>query len=291
MEWVVARSIFSSASGFLRRGGYDWTCNPYIGCTFACTYCYAMFLPQNRRPREEWGRWLVAKTNAVALARRCASRLAGQAIYLASVTDPYVPIERSLHLTRGILEALLPYQPRLTVQTRSPLVVRDVDLLQQLQHVAVNLSITTDNEEIRKLFEPKAPPLEERWQTAYILRRHGVAITMCITPTLPLHDPQRFARQIADFHPELVVVQDFEDAGGRWGADTGPRARQLLKQFSWSIADYFRFRDLLRRYLPRIYEGEEGFFPPGLPSDRRTNGAKESTSDRYPLTLFSQVDC
>ena len=68
VEQINAKSIFSPAAGFIQRGGFDWTCNPYVGCPFGCTYCYAMFLPQNRRPREEWGRWFQAKVNAVDLA-------------------------------------------------------------------------------------------------------------------------------------------------------------------------------------------------------------------------------
>src|SRR3954467_9404902 len=100
---INSRSIFSPATGFIQRGGFDFTCNPYLGCTYGCTYCYAMFLPQNRRPREDWGRWFDAKRNAVELAERAAHRLAGQALYLSSVTDPYQPAERSLFLTRGIL--------------------------------------------------------------------------------------------------------------------------------------------------------------------------------------------
>src|ERR1700722_16627974 len=131
METIVSRSLFSPATGFIARGGFDWTCNPYVGCSFGCIYCYAMFLPQNRRPREEWGRWLQAKVNAVEVARKYAPRVAGQAIYLSTVTDPYVPAERSLCLTRGILEELIAHQPRLVVQTRGPLVVRDIDVLKR----------------------------------------------------------------------------------------------------------------------------------------------------------------
>lgn len=284
MERLIARSIFSPATGFLRRSAYDWTCNPYVGCTFACTYCYAMFLPQNRRPKEEWGRWLIAKANAVALAQHFAPKLAGQALYLASVTDPYLPAERSLQLTRGILEALIPYQPRLTVQTRSPLVIRDLDLLQQFRYVGVNLSITTDCDEIRRCFEPKAPPLADRWQTAVTLRAAGIPIIFCITPTLPLRHPSEFARRLADFRPDVVVVQEFEEARGGFGADTGPLARQLMQQFNWNTSDYLRFRDLLRQYMP-VYEGEEGFFPPGsTPTPVHSTGT--AATRRHSLTLL-----
>src|SRR6266481_389047 len=129
METVNARSIFSPATGFIRRGGFDWSCNPYVGCSFGCTYCYAMFLPQNRRPKEDWGRWFQAKMNAVELARKQAAKLAGHAVYMSSVTDPYLPAEQSLRQTRGILETLAPVQPRILVQTRGPLVTRDIDVL------------------------------------------------------------------------------------------------------------------------------------------------------------------
>src|SRR5207249_754232 len=102
------------------------------------------------------------KVNAVELARKQAPKVAGQAVYMSSVTDPYLPAERGLSLTRGILKALQPHQPRLLIQTRGPLVVRDIDLLHQLRSVRVNFSIPTDSESVRQVFEPKAPPLEKR---------------------------------------------------------------------------------------------------------------------------------
>ncbi len=262
MELINSRSIFSPATGFIRRGGFDWTCNPYVGCTFGCVYCYAMFLPQNRRPREEWGRWLQAKANAVTLAARQAPKVAGQAVYLSSVTDPYLPAERGLRLTRGILEALLPFQPRLLVQTRGPLVTRDLDILRQFSAVRVNVSIPTDSEEVRRTFEPKAPPLERRWQALAEVRAAGVAVGLCLTPLLPLADPEALAQRVADFRPAVVVTQDFHDSGGGFGANTGAAARELLQQRSRTEEDYRAFVKLLRDRL-RVWEGEEGFFPPG----------------------------
>ena len=261
MDLADARSIFSPATGFIRRGGFDWTCNPYIGCTYGCTYCYAMFLPQNRRPKEEWGRWLTVKRNAVALAEKHAPKLAGQALYLSSVTDPYLPAERSLFLTRGILEAIRSHQPRLLVQTRGPLVVRDIDVLRQFDRVRVNLSIPTDSERVRRAFEPKAPPLERRWQAAAELRAAGIPVGLCLTPLLPLENAHAFAQRVVAFRPDVLVVQDFHDSHGGFGADTGAAARGLLAEIGWSCDDYAAFKHLLERQLPTL-EGEVGFFPP-----------------------------
>jgi DNA repair photolyase len=261
MEQINARSIFSPATGYIRRGGFDWTCNPYLGCSFGCTYCYAMFLPQNRRPREEWGKWFQAKINAVELARKTAPKVAGQALYISSVTDPYLPAERSLELTRGILEMLIPYQPRILVQTRGPLVIRDIDLLRRFHAVRVNMSIPTDSEAIRKAFEPKAPPLEHRWTAIEKVKSAGLPVGICVTPMLPLEDPQRFVKRLMDFRPDVVVTQDFQDSSGAFGASTGAEAKKLLQDRQWTGEDYERCIAQLRRQIP-VYEGQAGFFPP-----------------------------
>src|SRR5262249_1730372 len=189
MEQINARSIFSAATGFIQRGGFDWTCNPYVGCSYGCIYCYAAFLPQNRRPREDWGRWLEAKVNAVALARKQAPKVAGQAVYLSSVTDPYVPVERSLCLTRGILEEMAEHQPRLVGHTRGPLAARDIEVLRGSRSGRVNIWIMTDREGVRQGLEPKAPPLERRWEALRELKAAGLTVGVCVTPMLPLEDP------------------------------------------------------------------------------------------------------
>jgi DNA repair photolyase len=280
MELIESRSIFSPATGFIKRGGFTWTCNPYVGCTFGCTYCYAAFLPQNRRPVEDWGKWITAKKNAAALAEKQAHKVAGQAVYLSSVTDPYQPVERSLMLTRGILESLISHQPRLTVQTRGPLVARDIDVLKQFQSLRVNLSLPTDSERVRMQFEPKAPLLEKRWEALRELREAGIAVGVCVTPTLPIEDIDAFAKRIAAFKPDVLVCQDFHDAGGGFGADTGENARTLLAEIGWGPANYRRFVDRLRQDQA-VYEGETGFFPPP-----KTEGASAAVAPG----LFDDLD-
>ncbi len=268
MDQLIAKSLFNPATGFIKRGGFAFTCNPYLGCTFGCTYCYAMYLPQNDRPKEEWGRWFSAKANAVDLARRHGKKVAGQAVYMSSVTDPYQPIEQSLFLTRGILEALIPHQPRLVVQTRGPLVVRDIDLLSQFDSLRVNISIPTDSELVRQAFEPKAPPLERRWQAICELRAAGIPIGICVTPTLPIEDMNPFAARLVEANADVLVLQDFHDASGRFGADTSPKAMDLARSLGWNSS---RYREFFQRVRSRaqVYEGETGFFPP--PSSVRSS--------------------
>lgn len=263
MELINARSIFSPATGFIRRCGFEWSCNPYVGCTFGCTYCYAMFLPQNRRPKDEWGKWLQAKQNALELARKHAHKVAGQGVYFSSVTDPYLPAERSLKLTRGILEAMLPYQPHLLLQTRGPMVTRDLDLLSRYRCLRVNFSIPTDSDRVRRAFEPKAPPLEDRWEALERIKAAGISVGICVTPTLPLENAAAFAERLVTFEPEVLVTQEFHDSGGGFGADTRPVARRLAAEMRWTRAEYQRFVGELRRRRSDVYEAEAGFFPPG----------------------------
>lgn len=261
MDLIDARSIFSPATGFILRGGFDFSCNPYVGCTFGCTYCYAMFLPQNRRPLADWGKWFSAKQNAVELAKKYAGKIARKSLYVSSVTDPYMPVERSLRLTRGILAAVQPAQPRLLVQTRGPLVVRDIDILRAFERIRVNMSIPTDSEQVRERYEPKAPPLERRWLAVKDLRAAGIPVGICVTPMLPIDDADAFAARLLAFRPEVLVLQDFHDSQGRFGADTGPEARRLLLESDWTPAKYQALVKRLRAETT-VYEGEAGFFPP-----------------------------
>ena len=263
MPDLAARTIFTPAAGFIARGGFDYTCNPYLGCTFGCEYCYAKYLPQNRRPHSEWGRWFDAKANAGELAERHAAKLAGRAVYISSVTDPYQPAERSRGLTRRVLEALLAVQARVVIQTRSHLVMRDLDILSQFQSARVNMTIPTDDDDTRTLFEPKAPPLERRWLALTECRAAGIPTGLCVTPTLPITDVRSFVGRICDAKPDVLVIQDFHDAAGRFGADTSPEARRRAAELRWDAASYAAFAAELRAAYPStMYEGEAGFFPP-----------------------------
>ena len=169
-----------------------------------------------------------------------------------------------MRLTRGILEALLPYEPRVLIQTRGPLVVRDIDLLRQFEAVRVNMSIPTDSEEVRRAFEPKAPPLERRWEAIRQVKDAGMPVGICVTPMLPLENPEAFMARLVEFQPDVVVTQDFQDSGGGFGASTGANARNLLVKRRWTTNDYWRCLKQLRDQV-NVYEGETGFFPPTGP--------------------------
>ena len=121
-----------------------------------------------KKPHGEPG--LPAKENATELLKkRRPGYLDGKRIYLSSVTDPYQPLEKELKLTRRLLEIMLNnHTPKLVVQTRSPTVVNDIDLYRKIEkrggRVQVNMTITTDDESIRKAFEPYCPSTTIGWK-------------------------------------------------------------------------------------------------------------------------------
>ena len=133
IEYVKSVGILTEAKGFM--GTYDYTLNPYSGCSFGCNYCYAAFFARSTEEKDNWGKWLKVKENALQLLIKWRKKpLLNKTIYISSVTDPYQPIEKELELTRSILKELLNYhKPRLVIQTRSPLVTRDIDILKKFE--------------------------------------------------------------------------------------------------------------------------------------------------------------
>ena len=163
IESYEADQILTPGAGYL--SAYDYSLNPYVGCAFGCSYCYAAFFaPVDKQA--SWGDWVRVKQNAVLRLTRMRRPLVGKTVYMSSATDPYQPIERRLELTRSLLPILANKGARLVVQTRSPLVVRDIDLLQLFDQVCVNFSVTTDSEDIRRVFEPRNPPIADRFEAA-----------------------------------------------------------------------------------------------------------------------------
>ena len=133
ITYAPSREILTRATGFM--DAYDFTLNPYSGCSFGCTYCYAAFFSRDIEKQNLWGNWVTVKENAAALLKkRKPGFLDGKRIYMSSVTDPYQPVEREVELTRQILKLMADHhKPKLVVQTRSPTVVRDVDLYRQIE--------------------------------------------------------------------------------------------------------------------------------------------------------------
>ena len=183
-------------------------------------------------------------------------------IYLSPNTDPYVPQERAERITRRLLEVMCEFPPALlVVQTRSPLVSRDLDLFRTLgDRVVVALSITTNREDIRRLFEPHCPPIAARVAALAAIHAAGIRTQASVAPFLPC-DPDHLANQISP-HCDWVTVQALKMGGG---ARTWRPALDLIQchQLEGWLQGGQDVREAMQRlrdsFGPRYHEAREGF--------------------------------
>ncbi len=274
-----SRNILTRATGFM--DAYDFTLNPYSGCSFGCTYCYAAFFSRDIEKQNSWGYWVTVKENAVALLKkRKPGYLDGKRIYMSSVTDPYQPVEREVELTRQLLVIMADrHKPKLVVQTRSPTVVRDVDLYQQIKesggHVQINMTVTTDDESIRRTFEPFCPSNPVRLKAIGEVQAAGLDTCITMTPVLLVNDNHRFTESLIDTGVKKFIAQPFHFSRGRFLAGTRDKAFALmaeklgcsLKEFPCLYLErYQEFFQHLKRELQNhgseLGEGKDGFKPP-----------------------------
>jgi DNA repair photolyase len=186
--------------------GVDYVINPYLGCGHGCRYCYAVFMRKySHHPQSAWGSFVEPKTSIAAVLndelRR--KKRQGRAL-LSSVCDPYQPLEARYRLTRACLEALREWGWGIDILTRSPLVTRDLDILAATPGVRVGFSIPTDNDEVRKVLEPNAPPIGARLSALKKVHAAGVPTWVFIAPMLPMN-PARLIEAVAPHIEHLLA--------------------------------------------------------------------------------------
>jgi DNA repair photolyase len=125
------------------------------------------------------------KKNAILLLQRELRRKKPGKVWLSGTCDPYQPIEERTNITRGCLSLLTQYGWPVTIQTKSPLILRDLDILTKSQGIDVVISITTADDAIRKIFEPHAPSIQNRLQALHTLHMAGIRTSAMIAPLLP----------------------------------------------------------------------------------------------------------
>jgi DNA repair photolyase len=238
------KTILNKGTGFL--SGYTHSLNPYTGCSFGCSYCYVREMPVSLFREGEWGHWVDVKNGAAHVLQKELHRAKAKGnvtIFMSSSTDPYQPIEHKEKVTRSLLEVMVENPPDfLLVQTRSPLVSRDIDLLQLLKDkVRVSMTIETDREDIRKHFTPYAPPISARLKTLQQLAEFGIPAQVAIAPLLP--STERFAEILRPL-VNRVCIDDYFMGDGRGGKRTHKMGLQAL----------YRKLEMEEWYHPSVYQ-------------------------------------
>jgi DNA repair photolyase len=185
---IEAKSVLNRVRGM----PFEWSINPYRGCAHGCVFCYARrtheFLEQDGIDR--WGNTIFVKTNAAAVLRRELARPAwrGDPVTIGTATDPYQPLEGTYRITRAILGELVRARTPAHLITRSPLIVRDVDVLAELGErasVSIGISLPTLDAELARRIEPTVAPPARRLFAVQSLAARGIRVGVAVAPILP----------------------------------------------------------------------------------------------------------
>lgn len=208
---IPARSILNRTKPNMP---FQWTINPYRGCEFGCKYCYARYTHEfMQMDAADFEDKIYAKSAGAHLLRQELVRVSRRDhIAIGTATDPYQPAERRYARTRSILEVFARERGRhLGITTKSDLVLRDVDLLREIARgnvIGVNLTITTLDENLARLLEPRAPRPALRLEAVRRLAEAGIPAGVFPNPVMPgLTDGERALDRLA---------KSARDAGAQW---------------------------------------------------------------------------
>jgi len=250
-ESVPSRSVLNSPAATHMP---FWSVNPYIGCEFGCTYCYARDTHRWTMERmagveeSDFERRILVKVNAPTIFRRTLipARIDGKPIVIGTATDPYQPAERRFRITRGLLESLLPHRDlHLGIITKSPLITRDTDLLVRLAErhtVSIHISLAALEGRLVRRLEARSPAPHARLRALRRLAAAGLDVGLLVAPIIP---------GVTDGRPQLTALfRAAKEAGARRVAGEalrlGPAAR---RHFLPHLAR--EFPDLVVRYARR----------------------------------------
>lgn len=245
---LPARSFLTKCNS--ARLPFGWTINPYRGCEFGCKYCYARYaheFMELRNPLDFEQRIFVKQFEAESFQKELRRLAPGQSIALGTATDPYQPAERRYRVTRAILEAFAKTSGFcLGITTKSQLVTRDIDVLQEITRrhfLTVSMTVTTMDAELARALEPMAPHPDLRIKAVRKLTSNGIRASVFSSPVLPL---------LNDNDPSLDAVARAARKAGAQGFGGNvvflkPCARQVFFPFLEE-----KFPALVRRYRERF---------------------------------------
>src|SRR5918997_682589 len=256
---VHAKSVLNKVPKASRMP-FRWTINPYRGCSHACTYCFARpthtYLDFNAG--RDFEREIVVKVNTPELARAelMRPRWTREHVALGTNTDPYQWVEKRYGLLPGVWEAMRDSRTPSSVLTKSPLLLRDIELFKQIPSFAANLSIPTLDEKAWRASEPHTPHPRKRIEAVAELNRVGIPTGVLIAPLMPgINDSPGQVEEILELCGEAGAVS---------GGGIPPHLRGEVKEifFDW-LRQYPP--DLLPRY-ERLYA--RGAYAPSAERDR-----------------------
>lgn len=167
-----------------RLPGLDWAINPYRGCGHACAYCYAQDVTRFEMS-QPWGEIIEVKANLVQRLKRELERGVKGVYGIGTVTDPYQPLEKKHELTRASLSLLKRSGAKISILTKSDLVLRDLDLLRSWPDAEVGVTVSCLDEKLAGILEPGAPSPSKRLEALSEMASEGISTYLMLAPIIP----------------------------------------------------------------------------------------------------------
>lgn len=187
----------------------DFSVNPYTGCEHACKYCYACFMKRFTNHSEEWGEFVDVK---VWQSIKNPGKYNDKELFIGSVTDPYQPIEEKYGRTRTLLEELRGSGAKLSIATKSDLILRDLDLIKSFPNARISWSINTLDEAFKDDMD-KGVSIERRLAAMKVFHDAGIRTTCFISPIFPgITDVKAIIRR-AKGHCNLIWLENLNLRG------------------------------------------------------------------------------
>ncbi len=230
--------------------GIEYALNPYRGCAHACIYCYAPSVIH--WDKGKWGDIVEAKINLPRILSKELRLMKKGVVGLGTITDPYQPAEKKYELTRRCLELLLLHDLPVCIQTKSSLVLRDIDLLKEFSNIEVGITLTTLDERVREKMEPGASSADERLRALSRLRENGIKTWVFLGPLMPhITDVDALVDAIAAVKPEYVIVDRLRLKKGVW-----ENVRGFIHELRPELAEeYERIFQGGGEYYGEVFEG------------------------------------
>ena len=223
----------------------DYSLNCYTGCEHGCAYCYARFMQRFHPHPEPWGEFVDVKANAVEVLERQLRRARPGNVFMSSACDGWQPLEADLELTRRCCDLLLAHGFQVNVLTKSGLALRDLDIFEG-RTARVGVTITTVDERLRRLWEGRSSPVEERVRLLAEAKRLGLETSVMFGPLLPfLSDDEKSLEALferaADLDIDVIWVDAMNPKPRVW-----PSVESLLVR---------EFPDLVAAYRRVLFDG------------------------------------
>jgi DNA repair photolyase len=244
--FMIIKEIYSSS--IITKSNLpdsDFVINPYVGCMHSCVYCYARFMKRFTGHLEEWGKFVDVKVNAPGLIPKNSLKYKNKSIFLSSVTDPYIPLENKYLITRQILEKLINFDSLIYIQTKSDLVLRDIDIIKQFKNCDVGITITTINDDLRSEIDPLTSSVEKRINALKKLKENGIKTYVFIGPIFPELTDWKKIIQKTKKYADYYCFENLNVKGSIWESvklnflNNYPNLLSLYKKIYFEKNDYW----------------------------------------------------